>query len=95
MTGRMCVLSIICVVLNVSVSVSSGGVSTSFDKSIGGNVAILESSRLCSRSMCAVVAKIFSVNGSVRLGVMVGSGSMVFSNVDVTVMYRVFLTDPT
>lgn len=56
---------------------------------------MLESSRLCSLSMCAVVANMFSVNGSVRIDVDVGSGSRLFSNVDVTVMYRVFLTEPT
>lgn len=53
---------------------------------IAGKVAMLESRRLCSLSMCVVLARMFSVNGSVKVGAIVGSGSSVFSNVDVTVM---------
>ena len=82
----MCVFSMICVVLKVSVRVSSGGVSTPDDNSNGGKVAMLESRRLCSLSMWAVVAKMFSVSGSVNEETIVGSGSSVFSKVDVTVM---------
>lgn len=85
-TGRICVLSITCVVLNVSVSVSKGGVSASDAKRIGGSVAMLESNKLCSLSMCDVDAKIFSVNGSDNVGfIVVGSGSKLLSYVEVTV----------
>lgn len=91
----MCVLSMICVVLNVSVSVSNGGVSVSAPNVMAGSVAILESNKLCSLSMWDVFARMFSVSGSVKVAEMVGSGSSVFSNVEVTVMYRVFLSVPT
>lgn len=53
---------------------------------IAGRVAIDESRRLCSLSMCEVGARIFSVSGSVRTEVAVGSGSRVFSKVEVTVI---------
>lgn len=47
---------------------------------------MLESSKLCSLSMCEVDARIFSVNGSDKVGlIVVGSGSRLLSNVEVTV----------
>lgn len=82
--------------LKVSVSVSSGGVSASLVKYSGGSVAMLESKRLCSLSIWVVGARIFSVSGSFGfVGTIVGSGSRLFSKVDVTVMKRVFLMVPT
>lgn len=47
---------------------------------------MLESNKLCSLSMCDVDARIFSVNGSDNVGIIVvGSGSRLLSYVEVTV----------
>jgi hypothetical protein len=97
----MCVLRRSCVVLNVSVNVSSGGVSASPASPIGGSVAILESKgRLLSFSYpgAIVLARMFSVRGSVAVELIMTELSVlsrIFSNVEVTVINRVFFTVPT
>uniref|UniRef100_A0A182QBF5 Uncharacterized protein n=1 Tax=Anopheles farauti TaxID=69004 RepID=A0A182QBF5_9DIPT len=71
------------VLVAVTKRVTCGGVSVSSPRAIGGSVAMLESSRLLSLSMCVVVARMFSVSGSVSEGVMVAvSCSNTFSMVE-------------